>query len=205
MKIAGVRGRRSISFRNVAMSLLLIAGAAVQVFGQTEDLAVVSTDASEVSPASLLFRRQATRRMIFDRSQEIPLSGLEPSNIVGIDIMHPLVGVQSGQVEYRIEGRAMVVSAVAGSDVIDSVSSRWIGAFNPFATYEVELDAVDGSGEFGLRFVDSESLSHLAAYVKTIGGKYEAIEWAVVKDGEEVDRQQYKWPSGVPCPFGRRA
>ena len=42
----------------------------------------VRVDAAEVTPDQLEFRRQAVQRMIFDRSQDIPLSGLWPAKVV---------------------------------------------------------------------------------------------------------------------------
>ena len=38
--------------------------------------------ATEVTPDQLEFRRQAVQRMIFDRSQDIPLAGLWPAKVV---------------------------------------------------------------------------------------------------------------------------
>ena len=50
--------------------------------------------AAEVTPDQLEFRRQAVQRMIFDKSQDIRLSGLWPAKVVGLDVMHPPVGLQ---------------------------------------------------------------------------------------------------------------
>jgi hypothetical protein len=47
--------------------------------------------ASEATPDQLEFRRQAVRRFIFDRSQDIQLAGLWPAKVVGLDVMHPPV------------------------------------------------------------------------------------------------------------------
>ena len=155
-------------------------------------------DSGDVNPTSLIFRRQATRRMVFDRSQEIPLASLEPASIVGIDVMHPLVGTPSGQIEFQTAGHALVVSAVADSDQPDAAASRWVGAFNPFATYEVECAGIQGAGQFGMCFVDSESPNQLTATIIASEGKYQSIQWTVVKDGQQVDQQQFDWPHDVP-------
>lgn len=50
--------------------------------------------AAEMTPDQLAFRRQAVRRMIFDASQDIPLAGLWPAKVIGLDVMHPAVGEQ---------------------------------------------------------------------------------------------------------------
>ena len=52
------------------------------------------TFAQDVEPGDLEFRRQAVRRMIFDKSQNIPLAGLWPSEVIGLDVIHPSVGQQ---------------------------------------------------------------------------------------------------------------
>lgn len=59
--------------------------------------------AAEVTPDQLEFRRQAVRRMIFDRSQDIWLAGLWPAKVVGLDVMHPAVGEQLNNPRISIE------------------------------------------------------------------------------------------------------
>ena len=146
----------------------------------------------EVKPQSLEFSRQATRRMIFDRSQQIPLAALDPATIVGFDLMHPAVGDQTGETLFSIGEGRLKLSTTTGAS-----SARWIGGFNPFATYELSLHRFAGSGRIGLLFRDRHPGSHLSAFIVARGGKYEAIEWVVVKEGQEVGRQKFAWPSGV--------
>ena len=82
---------------------------------------------ADVTPELLEFRRQATRRMIFDANQEIPLAGFNPSKVVGLDLMHPLVGTPTGDPKFEIhEGTLRINSNTA------SQADRWIGGFNPF-------------------------------------------------------------------------
>lgn len=147
----------------------------------------------DVTPQSLEFRRQATRRMIFDRSQQIPLASLQPSKIVGLDLMHPEVGSPLGEAQCSIEDGRLNLST--GDE--DATSQRWVGGFNPFATYELSLNQFKGSGRIGLRFRDANSDDHLSACIVTKNGKHESIEWAVVKDGNEVSHETFAWPSDV--------
>jgi hypothetical protein len=67
--------------------------------------------AIEVTPDQLEFRRQAVRRMIFDRSQDIQLSGLWPAKVVGLDVMHPPVGQQENDPQLTIEDGRLRISA----------------------------------------------------------------------------------------------
>ncbi|WP_372721435.1 hypothetical protein [Novipirellula sp.] len=147
----------------------------------------------EVTPQSLVFRRQATSRMIFDRSQQIPLSSLQPDKTVGLDLMHPVVGDPTGETRGTIKAGRLRIS----TDAHSGSSERWVGGFNPFATYELGLHQFDGSGRIGLSFCDTEQKNFLSACIVAKDGEYQAIEWVVVKDGQEVSRQEYAWPDDV--------
>jgi hypothetical protein len=168
--------------------VVLINSAVAQVSNPTTGPASFQT---EVNPASLEFRRQATRRMIFDRSQEIPLAGLDPAKIIGFDLMHPPVGVQSGETSFLINEGRLKLSTVEGASAV-----RWVGGFNPFATYELSLSRILGDGQLGLQFGDAEQ-NRLSASIVASEGEYRVIRWIVMKRGEEVDRQEFRWPTGV--------
>ena len=148
---------------------------------------------SDITPQSLQFRRQATRRMIFDRSQQIPLASLRPGKTVGLDLMHPEVGDQTGEPQCAIEkGRLRIWTSDHSAS-----SARWVGGFNPFATYELSLHQFKGTGRIGLRFCDPNLKNHLSACIVTENGKHQSIEWVVVKEGQEVSRQAFAWPGEV--------
>ena len=108
--------------------------------------------ATEVTPEQLEFRRQAVRRMIFDRSQDIRLAGLWPAKVVGLDVMHPPVGEQVNDPRLAIEdGRLQISAQKAG------VATRWFGGFNPFAVYDIAVNKFNGSGTIGLMFRDTDA------------------------------------------------
>ncbi len=130
--------------------------------------------------------------MIFDRSQNIPLAHLDPTRIVGFDLMHPPAEVQEGETNYLISKGRLRISSAKGASAV-----RWIGGFNPFATYELNLGGIPGDGRIGLLFGDSEQKNRLSASIVASGGKYRAIQWDVMKSGKEVDRQVFPWPKGV--------
>jgi hypothetical protein len=100
-----------------------------------------SVFARDVNPGELEFRRQAARRMIFDRSQDIRLSGLWPAKVVGLDVMHPPVGEQVNGPRLTIEDGRLRISAKG-----QATATRWIGGFNPFAVYDVAINKFTGSG-----------------------------------------------------------
>ena len=45
----------------------------------------------ELTPMDIAFTRQAARRLVFDAAQEIPLWSLRPSELVGLEVMHPIM------------------------------------------------------------------------------------------------------------------
>ena len=144
---------------------------------------------SQIQPTDLEFRRQAVRRMIFDQSQNIPLSGLIPAKIIGMDVMHPVVGQQEGNLKLDIEeGRLKITAQEAGT------STRWIGAFNPFATYDVAVNKFDGSGEIGMLFKDSDAENSIKATLVANNEIYQSINVLVVKNGLEVENFNFKLP-----------
>ena len=149
--------------------------------------------AAEVTPDQLEFRRQAVRRMIFDPSQDIPLSGLWPSKIVGLDTMHPPVGDLADKLHLSIEkGRLRMAAGDAAA-----TSIRWVGGFNPFATYTVAVHRFNGSGEVGVLFRDTAAENRVLVTLMVENGAYQAIRATVVRDGQEVARQAYALPKDL--------
>ena len=90
--------------------------------------------------------------MIFDRSQNIPLAGLNPAKVLGLDVMHPEVGQHENIPKLSIEEGRFKISADKPSS-----TSRWIGGFNPIAVYDIAIHKYSGSGTVGLMFRDSEA------------------------------------------------
>lgn len=144
-----------------------------------------------IEPQSLEFRRQATRRMIFDRSQQIPLASLDPEKIVGFELMHPALE-DTGETDVSIGAGTLKLSTADGAS-----SARWVGGFNPFATYEVSVHRVTGGGRVGLQFRDTQQKNRLTACVVANRRNFTGIEWTVVKEGQEVSRKTFPWPDSV--------
>ncbi len=148
-----------------------------------------NTNAQDLLPSDLEFRRQAVKRIIFDRSQNIPLSGLTPAKIVGMNVMHPAVGQQEGNLELEIKkGRLKITAQESGT------STRWVGAFNPFATYDVAINGLSGSGAVGMLFKDSDAENSIMVTLVTTNGMYQSVNVLVVKNGLEVDSFDFELP-----------
>ncbi len=148
--------------------------------------------AQDVHPAELKFRRQAVRRMIFDRSQEIPLAGLWPAKVVGLSVMHPPVGerINDPRVEIK-DGRLRISSPEA------AVATRWVGGFNPFAVYDVAVHKFNGSGQVGMMFGDTEADNQITATLLVAHGEFRAIRWKVIKHGDTVHQQDFALPEAL--------
>lgn len=152
-------------------------------------LGALNVMAQNLAPADLQFRRQATRRIIFDKSQRIPLSVFNPAKVVGLDIMHPKVGEQKNNPKVKIEkGRLQISSKETAT------ATRWLGGFNVFATYDLVINKVSGSGEVGLLFKDSDAEKFISAHMIATTSKYQKVNCKVVSNGEEVENFDFELP-----------
>jgi len=143
----------------------------------------------QVSPEDIKFVRQGVRRMIFDQSQDILLSGLWPSKVVGLNIMHPAVGQQLNDPILDIENGNLKISSKN-----PSASPRWVGSFNPFAVYDVAVDNFNGSGTVGVMFRDSEAENRITATLVVENGIYSSIQCVITKDGKDVESEDFALP-----------
>lgn len=151
---------------------------------------------ADITPDKIEFRRQAVRRMIFDKSQDIPLAALQPAKIIGLDLMHPFIGEKTGRAQFSIVDGKLKIHAE-----ISSMSTRWVGGFNPFATYDLAVSNYNGSGTTGVMFRDSKQNNKITVSLVLADGKCKAIRWVVIKDGAEVERKEFPLPKKVPPEF----
>jgi len=150
--------------------------------------------ANDMSPDQLEFRRQAVRRIIFDRSQEIQLAGLWPAKVIGLDVMHPPVGPQINDSRLEIEGSRLRISSNK-----PATATRWVGGFNPFAVYDVAVNKFTGSGAIGVMFRDTDAENRITATLVVKDGMYQSIRCVVVKGSKEVELQDFVLPKALIC------
>ncbi|KAH7038177.1 uncharacterized protein B0I36DRAFT_359771 [Microdochium trichocladiopsis] len=120
-----------------------------------------SVSAQNTDPLQLTFCRQAVRRFIF--SNNIYLTNLVPSEIVDIDMMHPVVGNPSSPCSYAIRTGKLEISSGLSSA---AGSARYVGGINPYATYEVDVQDIsigsdESSGEVGINLATNDDQTHL--------------------------------------------
>lgn len=152
----------------------------------------VSLKAQNIKPDDLEFRRQAVRRIIFDKSQRIPLSVFNPAKVVAFDVMHPKLGEQKNNPEQRIEKGRLQINAQE-----PATATRWIGGFNVFATYDLEINTISGSGEIGMLFKSATDEHYISAHILAANNIYQSINCKVVKKGEVVENFDFELPEEI--------
>lgn len=140
---------------------------------------VYSSD--DVDPTLLKFRRQAVRRMILDETQSISLSSLDPSNIAGLDVMHPHKLLGGKPSKYIIEDGLLKITAVKSSK-----SALWVGGFNPYALYQLDINNVNGSASVGIDLSKHDRAKRLNVMADFENGKCYQLRWQVYADGNNV-------------------
>jgi hypothetical protein len=147
--------------------------------------------ADDIRPDEIQFRRKAVVRMVFDSSQNIPLASLRPAKVFDLDLMHPEMlpspGVKWGFKNGNLEGSPLV----AGGS-----SLRWVGGFNPFATYDLTIDDAKGTGSVGLSFTHAK-VDSLTASLQFKDGKPETVAWNIVIGGQRVTEEKWPVPLGT--------
>jgi hypothetical protein len=146
----------------------------------------------DVRPDQILFRRQAVSRLVFDASQNIPLSSLKPAMVHDLDLMHPERMANAG-VQWSLSSGHLTGS----SPHADTSSLRWVGGFNPFATYDLAVEKFEGSGSVGLAFVNIIKEDSLIAALRFSKGEPEAVTWNVLIGGQSVAQEEWAIPAGT--------
>jgi hypothetical protein len=160
------------------------------LFGSS--LAIPSATADEIRPDEIQFRRQAATRMVFDATQNIPLSSLRPAQVVNLDLMHPELQPDSG-ITWEIKDGGLSGSPKEAG----GASLRWAGGFNPFATYDLVIRSAQGDGSAGMKFLDASNGTTLTASLDFKDGKPATIAWQVTTGGKQVIAKDWPVPAGT--------
>ncbi|MDT0677902.1 hypothetical protein [Autumnicola musiva] len=136
---------------------------------------------NEVHPDEITFVRQGVRRYIFNENQQIPLSLLEPSELIGLPVMHPVTYYADSTINTRIKnGRFLVTSDKK------SPSALWFGGFNPFATYTIDLASFKGLGEIGFDFSDAENTERFLLTISFANDSITDVTQKIYRQGKTV-------------------
>jgi len=133
------------------------------------------------SPDDIKFVRQGVKRLIFNQEQSIPLAVLEPENIVGMASMHPVETINGSKATINNTNGNLYLSAVS-----KSTSAIWLGGFNPFATYTINLESFSGIGEIGFEFTDVERSESFVVAVNCENNVLTGAKFWATKGTEEI-------------------
>ncbi len=185
---------KSTSSRGISagLLLLLLAGS-----GGAQNVEPASAD--RVDPLDLVFRRQAVRRLVFDREHSITLSRLNPAEVVGQDCMVPAIALSETRAVCSIErGQLTLRTDSAARQAI------WVGGFNPFATYDVDIIAVHGAqAEVGVEFATETRDLVFAICGQFADGTLTGAELRATVDGREQNATLAQ-NLAVTCPMTLR-
>ncbi len=147
----------------------------------------------QVHPSEIEFRRQAVKRLIFNQSEAIPMSSLDPAGIVDLDLMHPEMTDAASLTTWSLKDG--VLKSVRVDGVTESM--RWVGSFNPFATYDLKIQDAEGTGVVETTFRDSSNGDSLTASLHFEKGEARSISWATDLNGKSQLEDEWPLPEEI--------
>ncbi|WP_020529286.1 hypothetical protein [Flexithrix dorotheae] len=139
---------------------------------------------TQPSPENINFVRQGVQRLIFNEAQSIPLAALEPENVIGLSVMHPVQQMLEESAEITIqEGKLLIQSPKK------TASSIWFGGFNPFATYAIHLDSCFGKGKIGFKFSAADQKEQCIITIGFEDQLLTGVQLRVVKNSEMITEE----------------
>lgn len=146
-------------------------------------------------PTDIQFVRQASKRIIFDSNQSIPLASFSPSQTIGMAIMNPITQLGKDTVDFKIhEGTLQIDSKNHAAALM------WLAGFNPFATYSIDLGEISGKGKLGFQFSDPNRKEAVLVTVSYENSVLVDAEYNLIIDGENVSKQSMM-NQGIGNPF----
>jgi hypothetical protein len=149
------------------------------------------------SPLDIQFRRQAVRRLVFDRDSAIPLSMLQPAKIVKLGVEHPAIEISGSTTSYKVDKGLLTVSA---GETVES--ALWVGGFNPYGTYDVSFAPGQGNaGKAGIEFATPDNQNRLSILAGFKNSECQTIHWQIMVDGTEKQNETITLDTPVRGPF----
>ncbi|MEM9671961.1 MAG: hypothetical protein AAF992_05160 [Bacteroidota bacterium] len=136
---------------------------------------------SQVLPSEIQFVRQGVQRMIFDEEQSILLAKLEPKAVVGLSTMYPIRHYLSEKAEVSVSNEQLVIQSEQKTR-----TGIWLGGFNPFATYSIDLASCSGEGEIGFEFSDTNQQEQFIITVLVKDTLLTGVQLKVTKNDEVI-------------------
>ncbi len=129
------------------------------------------------NPADINFVRQGVKRLIFDQNQSISIGSLKPEEITGFASMHPNVSYSAQKAQLSVDKDLLTIESKH-----ESKTGIWFGGFNPFYTFQLEVESCYGNGSVGFDFTSPDKKDHFLVTVGFDNGLLTGAQLKVIKD-----------------------
>ncbi|MDR1781072.1 MAG: hypothetical protein LBR50_10155 [Tannerella sp.] len=155
----------------------------------------------DINPLDLEFHRLAVRRFIF--SNNLPLTEFKPSEIVAFGSMHPPFAVNT--TASALPDTTFKPTLKSGKLLLEASTSAmkeacfYVGAVNPYATYDVDIDELTDGAEVG---IDLARLG-LRERVQVMAAEGKGLYFRLWEDAKQITERRFT--DILPdCPFKLR-
>lgn len=149
-------------------------------------------------PAELRFVRQGTKRMIFDADQSIILVQLNPAKIVGAASMHPINHFAASASTVNWQNNQLHVQSAEQSE-----TAVWMGGFNPFATYTLNIDSTKGKGELGFLHTAPQAEEQVCISIRFSSNQITDVRLQVKRKSTILVDQSIRTVQQLPKQIGK--
>lgn len=132
-------------------------------------------------PTQIEFVRQAVTRPIFETSDALTFSELNPSEIVGLQSQYPATVIKGKTSDLTVANKQITLESKDHSE-----QTVWFGGFNPYATYTLDIESTKGNGEIGLEFASNDCSDLMRISLLFGNSKLKDIRLSVAKDSNEI-------------------
>ena len=112
---------------------------------------IFNSSQGQLTPENIKFTRQGVQRMIFDEDQSITISKLNPENIIGLASMHPQKHFLKEHATIELDQDKLILKSK-----VKTQTKIWLGGFNPFMSYTIDIGSSTGNGAIGYEFSDAD-------------------------------------------------
>lgn len=139
---------------------------------------------AQPAPSDIHFTRQGVRRFVFDNQHAIPIAALKPAEVIGMSSMYPVRQYSDNPARVTVDHDQLSIHSDA-----ETHTAIWFGGFNPFATYTLAVDSVEGAGAVGFEFADAANTERFAVVVTYSGQHIVDVKLGINKGEEAVTSQ----------------
>lgn len=142
-------------------------------------ISAFQTAQCQLSPHQINFVRKGAKRLIFEPDQSISLARLNPSEIIGLSVMHPIKQHSTVSSNVKIEKDELIVESNGATK-----TSIWFAGMNPFATYNIDISGTKGAGSVGFEFNNSTRSIQFIVSAEFRNEKISGARLQIIKDSK---------------------